>query len=816
VTDLSNQSEASEGAAAPEVRLAIFESVGMKKDPVGIVAALKGADGRWSLQCSAKADVSLQKLRSVADRYAASQRDPTDADSVRRPDIAKLTASFRDAGYFVEVIPAGDHELSFQLDLNRGTMIGTHSPLHSLATPDDPLIRRLLEGISESFTQACEDLARGTNLLLDANDAGAAIKAIKVARENGIFSLPPSKPLFDALLRIDVSTISAEDRRFIREHRLLLAHRLGEFAAAGDDAEALLIEDTDVPTADRAIALRTTVALGEIKKGHRETGLSILRDLLKQPNQLNAEARGWTWRNIALALDRNDPEARRAAQLSADAFLESGNKQEASKSLMHLANLLMDVDPSDAVARLNEMISYLDVQGLLDRHVRSAALHSRASRLARLNQHNAAFQDACEAVNLLRGLLGADEAFVSSLHLAAIEARQIGDESAAKGFEEEADRLTETLNLPHFRLAKRVAQLTSTFDAKEASNVLREAEAADNLEVIIAIRVLQATLDTSLSDTKRLQILEDAHDRAASGRDGILKPVQLAIGQLLVRTGHPDRAESWFREILVADALDAVAQDGLIDCLWRQGKWGDAAIFLRKQLALKGEIPGLTFALGKSQLEAGDLSGAVTTLTKLISRLCSDEPMFKVVSELRERALRLGGTILPSPPTTLGPVSRDEFETALDEFAQFIASEKRMRFWVKSKSKHRWTSAPERLGQDLLHTALKSRFGERVEIFEELSTGAGRLDLYARFEGGLAVIVELKMCGAPYSSTYAASGEGQIKHYMENRRTHLGYLVVFDGRAKQFGKALLQAAAGPYVVVEKIVDVRNRVQEDQV
>jgi hypothetical protein len=111
----------------------------------------------------------------------------------------------------------------------------------------------------------------------------------------------------------------------------------------------------------------------------------------------------------------------------------------------------------------------------------------------------------------------------------------------------------------------------------------------------------------------------------------------------------------------------------------------------------------------------------------------------------------------------------------------------------------------------LLHTFLKARFNERIEIFEEVGTGAGRLDLYVKLDGGLSVIVELKMCGGSYSSAYAASGEDQIRHYMENRKTALGYLVVFDGRLDTNGQPLLTRQAGPYTVLEKLVNVSPRV-----
>lgn len=818
LTEPSDQTPTREDSKVPAARLAIFETAGAQKASLGIVAAIKADDGNWSLQCSATMGDALNKIRAVVEAYAATRNTLPAADRVSEPpDFGQLVAAFNEAGYIAEEIPLGDYELKFQLDLDSGRMIATHSATHDLVASENPLARQMLGAFTQGFTKACDDLAAETEVLLDRKEVDEAVKAIKTAAERGIFSLPPSRRLLDALIRIDVSTLSPDDKRSIRGPRLILAYRLGRYDVAGTDADAMLTEEAGSLSVEKTAALKTTVALAAIKKGHRETGLSILRDLLKPPSKLDAEGRGWTWRNIAMALDGNDPEARRAAQLSADNFLEAGKKQEAGKSLMHLANLLMDVDPAEAVGRLNEMVAVLDTEGLLARDVRAAALHSRANRLASLNKHADAFRDACEAVKLRRGLLGADETFVSSLHLAAIEATHIGDKAAADSFEEEAGRLTEELKLPHFQLAKRVNSLVdAAFDPNEATAILREAETMNNLEVIVAVKVFQATLDNSLTDPARLEILEDTRNRilAARSHTGLMKPVQMAIAQILTRTGQLDRAEKWFLEILGANAFDTDALSGLIDCLWRQEKWGDAVIFLRKQLALRGALPGITFALGKSQFEAGDMSGAVTTLTGLLGNLGDSENLKNTTSDLRERALQSGGTILPAvSAAVIGPISREDFEGALDDFARYIKAEKRMYFWVgDKKGKYKWVASPERLAQLLLHTFLKARFGERVEIFQEVGAGAGRIDLYVRFENGPSIVIELKMCGAPYSSAYAASGEEQIRHYMDNRRTNLGYLVVFDARARLFGKPLMQSNPSPHTVFEKVVDVRNRVK----
>jgi hypothetical protein len=101
-----------------------------------------------------------------------------------------------------------------------------------------------------------------------------------------------------------------------------------------------------------------------------------------------------------------------------------------------------------------------------------------------------------------------------------------------------------------------------------------------------------------------------------------------------------------------------------------------------------------------------------------------------------------------------------------------------------------------------------------MDVFEEIGAGAGRIDLYLKFGNGLSAVIELKMCGYSYSSTYAASGQEQIVHYLENRDTSRGYLVVFDARLNDFGKTLLDApASGKFTICEHFIDLRPRVKQ---
>ncbi len=156
-------------------------------------------------------------------------------------------------------------------------------------------------------------------------------------------------------------------------------------------------------------------------------------------------------------------------------------------------------------------------------------------------------------------------------------------------------------------------------------------------------------------------------------------------------------------------------------------------------------------------------------------------------------------------------MTREEFEKILDDFVSFVSSKKRMSFWRKKEAKHVWTSHPEKHAQDLLHTFLEGRFWGRVSVLEEISSGAGRIDLYVQLYGGLSLILELKMCGHGYSSTYAAEGEEQLLHYMRNRHSHLGYLVVFDARADDFGRPLVKDT-GLDTVITKFIEMSPTVK----
>lgn len=79
---------------------------------------------------------------------------------------------------------------------------------------------------------------------------------------------------------------------------------------------------------------------------------------------------------------------------------------------------------------------------------------------------------------------------------------------------------------------------------------------------------------------------------------------------------------------------------------------------------------------------------------------------------------------------------------------------------------------------------------------------------------GDKVIVELKMCGHGYSEGYAQEGLEQITHYMENKKTDTGYLIVFDSRVQDFAQGFdLAESANGKTILTRIADVRPYVEK---
>jgi tetratricopeptide (TPR) repeat protein len=780
------------------------------------VAATSDNDVQVSLSGDGPQLLQLNDVARAANDSVTSAMPIAERVNLVKDDIARR---LRSDGLTVSDVPAADITLNFEVDFETGLTIGRQDTVDGLAPIHQERVQRdVQQAIARAFSQGAVDLTATIHDHVAKGDHAAAAQATSDACRNGAL-ISANSALLDALMSIEVFGLSDALRDEVREIRVAVAARLNRYDIAELDARAVLKEQPGIREASR-VSLESAIAIAAKQRGEVETAISIWRRLVKFPEALDPANRGWVWRNLSLALPIDEPEAVRAAKHSADAFLEAGDKRQAATSLMQLSHLLEHQKPADVIQQLDAMLALITQEGLIGDELRAAIHHARGDRMSELGQHRLALAAALEAVQQRKNVSGVENQLISSLHLAAIEAKALGDNDQADALDREALELETKVASPHFTLARRIAGLFESFDKPEAAAVTELAKTSSDPDLIVGAGVAVAMSDPELDTSARLSRLEALLNQLerGGGHKGAGHPAQVAIASVLYADREFDRAAIWLRRILVGHPLDRFARDRLVNCLWETEDWGEAAIFLKKQIDLHGEAPGLLWAYGRSLFEAGDLSGAIMELTKALKLVGDDREKRAKIEELRTRALDLGGTLVtPSQRVAASPpVLREELEIALKEFALFVSADKRMGFWTRGKADHEWVPHPEKRAQDLLHTFLKARFQQRISVFEELDTGAGRLDLLLKLDGGLSVIIELKMCGYGYSAAYAASGEGQIRHYMENRSAHLGYLVVHDARLNDFGSALLEGSeTGQNTIYQIFVDLRPRVSQTQ-
>lgn len=802
-------------------RAIVLESNSAQKGVICRLDLSRTMPDLWQIEIHGEGPKVIE-IRQLIEAHSVPEGSvPTEAEAVAGLQLKRwedLLGVLRANGFEVGPLPESDHRFTMSFDLSSGRMLSSVDAMHEFAGANDVMAKGFADAITKVFAEPAATLARQIEESLSQGNANRAVRAIRDARDKGTLAFPPSPALLKAVTAIDVASLNNGDRRLVRDARLFISGSLGAWDVTGKEADALLAEDKDTLTADQIVDLRLASATGALKRGHTESGLLVIRELLRAEGGLPAEKRGWCWRNISLALEPSDAEGRIAARQSADAFLQAGEKKEAAKSLVRLADCLVFGQPEDAIRALDEMSALAAEEGLDERDLGSAARHIRAIRLAELGRHPEAFDDAMSAVELRRGILGMETQLANSLYLASMEAEHLGQPEEAQKLALEADALSQSNPDPQHRFAVEVGTLFGSFDKAKAEDLAKRAEASRAVEIVAAVRGATAELDSTLDDAARIGLLERTLDDldAADVHDRAKEPARFALAMRLGRLGQEGRAEGWYRKILAANLNNFTVRDRLIQCLWNQQKWGEAAGLLSGEIDRLGKVPGLLFARGKSLIEAGDFTTAIPLLTE--SMALTDDPQLKELSRaMRDRALESGGTVPPPQPipTPANPITYEALESALADFSKFIAADKRMALWTSiGNNDHKWVEQPERRCKDFLHIFLKARFQDRMDVFEEIGAGAGRIDLYLKFGNGLSAVLELKMCGKTYSSTYAASGEEQIVHYLANRDTSRGYLVVFDARMDDFGKALLDTpVCGKFTIGERFIDVRPRVKQ---
>ena len=376
----------------------------------------------------------------------------------------------------------------------------------------------------------------------------------------------------------------------------------------------------------------------------------------------------------------------------------------------------------------------------------------------------------------------------------------------------------QTEDKPEYEVRKKLIEALSSCDPDKLQSLKPEIDACQD-PLLDVIYIIVNVLLSNAAFIERLEQLEQLRPYIDS------KKIPLEV-TALIYTLYADsylncdneKALSWYKKALDIDPFLWPCRQNYASILWNENRWTEAADFFEKQVERFGDQPNLLTAYGRALIETGNYGKALITLRKAQKM----QPDSQIVSEYLNMALdscseddlKAETANKQSIESSQVLITPEGFKHFLSEFSDCVQSEVRMTFWRLSKDKtHTWRAAPEQQGQTLLHMFIKSKYGDAVEALEEVGTGAGRMDLYLHFSSCFKTIIELKMCGHGYSEAYSLEGIQQLDHYLKSQKVHVGYLLVFDGRTRDFGKGIKSVYfVDDNIIFTSIIDVRPSIK----
>lgn len=474
-------------------------------------------------------------------------------------------------------------------------------------------------------------------------------------------------------------------------------------------------------------------------------------------------------------------------QLAGDKFLEVGDKNEAVKDYVRIATLYENDDPEKALLFIDMAINLYDDQVNLDSERLAGLYFKKSIYLKSLHNTIAAFEYAEKCCELREPLFGNEIEKYSGYQLCKLLAEINGNSGKFEYYNNKALDIAHNINDKDFELQSQI-EICIYNNIEFGRELLDKIEQTDEQHLKFSSYILNASNSNTFE--KQILFLDKAksllNERYFSRQHFSL--FYFTSAEIYRKRGDIPSAIKNYDLCLEHDNFYFSAIQNCGALLWENEQWEESKSFFQKQIERLGESPILLYTLARSYYELKMYKDAFNVFIKINSTIDGVDIKKYLHSCIeRDKTIKLEHLTLKHGITEI-PISLPSFKEALERFSSTISKNSRMHFWKNNKGTHQWAPNPEEKAKHLLITALNSHYGEdSIEIIQERPAGAGIIDLFINLRGGLKIVIELKICGAGYSSTYALSGDDQLIHYLKNTETKVAFLVIFDGRLLEFG-----------------------------
>lgn len=694
-----------------------------------------------------------------------------------------------------------ERKISFAIDPETGRSIANATNVDTGESIIDDISISIANILSDVFKNYGRDIIPDIEASVDSNDFNKLYETLEQGHKMGILSTSSKetiKEIHNLLRRVDSSNFTGDRKKRFFEFKLAFASEAADFVGLYDEASEYLIDNATIINESIKNSIILAQANSASQEGKQELAYSLYKHIIKNSTTDYANL-AWAYSGLAATLGDMNPDMVSYKEKAADYFLLCGKKKQYANCKVRLADILKGIDPHRAIKMLDDAISIFDNSNDLERDYITSLKLTKAKIYDYMGLHDRAFNEIKNEidVNRLNNYFGNEAQLISTLNAAIIFSNQQKENdtdfiSKAKNAINVLEQRMLSNDKIDYELRNKFIAALNTKDLAELQQ-LQDAILSSNDTFQIVFYWILVILIGHQSFTEKLLILENILKMIESQTisSDVKAIIYVLFAETFLENGDEIKAIDWYEKSLLANPFQWHCIQNCISLLWKNNLWKEASIFIESKLALFDDSPNLLFAYGKSLVEMKEYNKAVPILRKVQKLL----PDMTIATEYLNRALDMcGDKILfeiDNQVKNVADISIEDIKELMVLFANFIRDESRMTFWkVLDGKKHSWTPSPEKHGQNLLHTFIKAKYGDDVEVFEEISTGAGRIDLYICFSNGFKAVIELKMCGHGYSSGYSIEGIEQINHYLNSKKLHIGFLLVFDSRSRDNAKGI--------------------------
>ncbi|MCT8335890.1 hypothetical protein NUH30_19540 [Leptospira sp. 85282-16] len=674
------------------------------------------------------------------------------------------------------------HNVELTFDMKTGKTIGQSFP-----GEQDPLIKRINQDITEIIKNTFSNI--GNNWILEFQtliNNKEFVKACEYLFQNeSMLNFCNDKTAINSILLMDLNVLTKNQKFEYLKIAIILGGKLKSNLLLDGYIDILLSEYLAELDNNFIEALRLEKANNAARQKNNNLAYILYNDLLKTET-LSDEAKGWAYRGLSLiSMTKEDFESNTLQSL--EWFLSSGNKHEAISNLISLSDSNYSIDPAKTIQYINEALELINP----DTGFKKEILGSLYFKLAQTQFDMGEFEKSNKAINdsiiYRKDLTGNKEELHSTYSLALAIETQLGNTNKIAQIELELEKIAQEIQDFQFKL--RIEILNSLKEKQYIDQKLFEKvkEFANN-DVIATFYILMA-LDKTLDFEKKFDFLDLAYKKLSEINDKskILSLYHFAAAETYEQYGDKKQAVEHLRKGLDLDPYRLVSIKKYLNFLQEDDQWPELVEFISLKQKIYESSNYLLYLKAYGLFKLTKYNESLKILQEIPNDINIQDKTEKLIVECVQKGAI---PVYQLNPPTSQVISLFQIKEALMKIAENISSSSRMSFW-KTDSDGKissWVNSPENFGKQLLIQSLQAYFyNANFEILDEIRIDAGRIDLYI-ISGNFRFIIELKMCGHHYSSTYAISGEDQLLHYMKGKNLYTSFLFVFDGRKIEQGK----------------------------